>query len=468
MTNFFPKYFADRAISIYVVLLILVSLAFGYPISWYWWLFGLVEVGSFFFFSNALSKEWRKYQGKDLEHRLFFASVVIRIIYVLFAYFFYDMMTETPFEFSAGDSLWYHDMGCLGADIIWGADIKWSVFFEGVSLTDLGYPIWLTLVYALTGKSVLLSRCIKAFIGAYTVVLMYRIARRNFGEGVGRITAVLCMLMPNLIFYCGMSLKEIEMLFLVTLFIERADHLLHSSKASFLDIFTMVATGAATFFFRGVLAVVLFLSFGFAIVLGNARIKKGGKWVIEGLLLLFFMAVLVWNRSDSILGIGDYSSIQAEQEANIEWRAEREGGNALATSASSFVYAPLIFTIPFPTMVNIEYQENQIMIHGGNFVKNITSFLTILALIILLFGGKWRDHLLPLAFMLGYLLVLIFSNYAHSERFHIPSLPFELMFAAFGVSKFESKHKNWFVIWLVFIFVANVGWAWFKLRGRGM
>lgn len=468
MTNFFPKYFSDRAILIYAILLVLVSLAFGYPIAWYWWLFGIVEVASFFYFSNMLSKEWSRYEGKNLENRLFLSSAVIRIVYVLFSYLFYNFMTEAPFEFVPGDSLWYHDMGCLGADIIWGADIKWSVFFQGVSLTDLGYPIWLTIVYALTGKSILLSRCVKALIGAYTVVLMYRIARRNFGESVGRITALFCMLMPNLIFYCGLNLKEIEMLFLVTIFIEKADHLMHSTKASASDIVIMVLSGLATYFFRGVLMVLLFLSFGVAIVLGNARIKKGGKWVIEGLFILFFLGVALWNRSDAVLGIGDYSSIQAEQDANIEWRAEREGGNTLATNASSLVYAPLIFTIPFPTLVNIEGQEDQKMIHGGNFVKNITSFLTILALLLLLMSGDWRNHMLPIAYVLGYLLILIFSNYAHSERFHIPSLPFELMFAAYGVSQFKSKHKNWFTIWLCLIFVANIGWAWFKLRGRGM
>ncbi len=468
MTNFFPKYFADRAIAIYVVLLILVSVAFGYPIAWYWWLFGLVEVGSFFYFSNAISKVWQRYEGKNLEHRLFLASAVIRIIYVLFSYLFYDMMTGAPFEFSPGDSLWYHDMGCLGADIVWGADVKWSVFFEGVSLTDLGYPVWLTIVYSLTGKSVILSRCVKALISAGTAVLMYRIARRNFGESVGRMTAVFFMLMPNFIFYCGINLKETEMLFLSVLFIEKADHLMHSTKASFTDIFLMILAAAASYFFRGVLAVLLFLSFGCAIVLGNARIKKGGKWVIEGLFILLFMGVLVWNRGAAILGVGDYSSIQAEQEANIQWRATREGGNALATNASSAVYAPLIFTIPFPTMVDVGFQEDQIMIHGGNFVKNITSFLTILALILLFKSGKWRDHMLPLSFMLGYLLILIFSNYAHSERFHIPSLPFELMFAAYGVSQFKGKHKNWFAIWLAIIFIADVGWSWFKLRGRGM
>lgn len=468
MNTYFPKYFTDRAIMLYVVILLLVSLAFGYPMQWYWWLFGLVEVAGFFYFSNLLTKSWAIYSGKVLERKIFSTSAVVRVFYVIASYLLYDLMTGSPFEFNAGDSLWYHDMATLGADIIWGADIKWSVFFQGVSLTDLGYPIWLTIVYALTGKSVLLSRCVKAIIGAYTVVLMYRIARRNFGDNVGRITAVFCMLMPNLIFYCGLSLKEIEMLFLCVFFIEKADHMMHSPKTSISDIICIVLSGVATYFFRGVLAVLLFLTFGAAIVFGSSRIRRGGKWGIGGVFVLLFMGILLINRSDSLLGIGDYSSIQAEQDANIEWRASRQGGNSLATNASSTIYAPLIFTLPFPTIVNIESQEDQKMINGGNFVKNITSFFTILALIILFASGEWREHMMPLLFMLGYLFILIFSNYAHSERFHIPSLPFELMFAAYGISQFRNKHKTWFTLWLAIIFLANIGWSWFKLRGRGM
>jgi hypothetical protein len=42
------------------------------------------------------------------------------------------------------------------------------------------------------------------------------------------------------------------------------------------------------------------------------------------------------------------------------------------------------------------------------------------------------------------------------------------MFAAYGVSLMKNKHKRWFVIWLVVICVAVIGWAWIKLAGRGL
>jgi hypothetical protein len=152
------------------------------------------------------------------------------------------------------------------------------------------------------------------------------------------------------------------------------------------------------------------------------------------------------------------------QASGYEWRAET---NSFAKYASATVFAPLIFTIPFSSMVATPGQENQLMMNGANFIKNIMSGLTILALFLLLMRGDWRKHVLPIAVLVGYLVVLVFSNFAHSERFHFPILALELMFAAYGVTQLTNKHKRWYVIWLIGIAVANIVWAWVKLAGRG-
>ena len=156
------------------------------------------------------------------------------------------------------------------------------------------------------------------------------------------------------------------------------------------------------------------------------------------------------------------------QQQSMEWRAEREGGNQFAKYASKSIFAPMIMVIPFPTMVETPGQENQRMIHGGNYVKNIVAYFAIFALLMVVLDKKWRDYLWLGSFMLGYLLVVALSAFAHSERFHLPALPVLLIFAAYGIGRQENKHKKYFTWWLVFIFVAIIGWSWFKLAGRGM
>ena len=152
------------------------------------------------------------------------------------------------------------------------------------------------------------------------------------------------------------------------------------------------------------------------------------------------------------------------QSVGYEWRAET---NSFAKYATASVFAPLIFTIPFSSMVATLGQENQMMFNGANFIKNIMSGLTILAVFLLIVRGDWRKHVLPMAVMMGYLVVLVFSNFAHSERFHFPVLALEYMFAAFGVTQLTNKHKRWYVIWLIGICIANIAWAYIKLVGRG-
>ena len=67
-------------------------------------------------------------------------------------------------------------------------------------------------------------------------------------------------------------------------------------------------------------------------------------------------------------------------------------------------------------------------------------------------------------------MVLTMSTFAQSERFHQPAMPFELMFAAYGLSiaVTKPKYRRWFSYWCVVMFIACVAWNWFKLKGRGL
>lgn len=220
------------------------------------------------------------------------------------------------------------------------------------------------------------------------------------------------------------------------------------------------------FTFRTALAAVLVLALLCSFIFASGR--RLATWKRIAYTLFFVIIMMLVVRVEIVQEVQEIWEGRGDQAKDMEWRAEREGGNALAKYAGAAVFAPLIFTIPLPTMVDIPMQENQMMLNGANYIKSLMSGFTIFALFLLLFRKEWRKHILPIAVMGGYLLVLVFSNFAHSERFHFPALPFELMFAAYGISQLKTKHKTWFNIWMVFICIAIVGWSWFKLAGRGM
>lgn len=471
MLNFFPKIFANRAIAFYFLLLLVVSILYlQHALPLWLILFGIVEVLMFFLGINYCTKAWASISSKSFVNRLFAVSFVIRACYVIFSYFFYMEMTGEPFEFSPGDVLFYDELGKFGHYLISNGEFDFLDKFyayAGMLYSDAGYPIYLGFVYWLSNDSLIFTRLLHALWLSLTALLVYRLAVRNFGESVGRMAGVFCMLMPNLIYYCGLHLKEPIMVFLTVLFVERADYMIRGEKLDVPALIAVLLSGAATFFFRTALGAVLFASLGFALVFSSSRIVGWGKKIIVSVLVLCVLGIGIGGQiADEVSTMIETGS--SAQQGNMEWRSERKGGNAFAKYAGAAVFAPMIFTLPFPTVVNTEGQENQQMINGGNYVKNVMSFFTIFALFSLLFSGEWRKHILPLALMCSYLLVLALSSFAHSERFHLPALPFVLLFAAYGVSLMQNKHKAWFSIWCLFILIIGVAWSWFKLVGRGM
>lgn len=469
--TYFPKYFSNKAIGIYFAALVLVSLLFShYALKWYWCLFGIVEVTCFFYFSNKLTKEWASI--RNFSKKLFWTALTLRVAYVIFSYFFYKGMTGIPFMFGSADEQFYNEAAKFCANML--HDGKFNLFQElnnysggRLAISDFGYPFYLSLIYYITDNSIIIARLIKAILSAYTCVIAYKLAQKNFGESIGRMTGIFCMLLFNCIYYCGTHLKETEMLFLSMLFLEKADKMIRERNFSVNNIILTILLGVGTFFLRTALGAVVFLALGAAIVLTSSKIISWGKKILVGLFVILVLAV----------GFGDkfiseatelWNSRQGAQETSMQWRAERENGNSFAKYAGAAVFAPMIFTIPFPTMVETPEQQELKLIHGGNFTKNITSFFTIFALISLILSGEWRKHVLPLAYILGYLAVITLSQFAQSERFHFPTLPIAMMLAAYGISQMKNKHKRYYIIWIMVMLIACIAWSWFKLKGRGM
>lgn len=463
MLTFFPRYFSTRAIICYVVTLALSSALFiSHAMPFQFMLFGLVPVIIFFTYATQLTMNWQKYSEGTFVKKLFVTSLVIRFICVFFLYFYYLSYNGSPFKFGSGDDTFYAYLGGLWRE--YGFEQTVSIMREAVVLSDRGYPWWLAFEELLFGTHVLPPRLMKCVIDSFSCVLIYHLAKRNFGETTGRMAAIFCMMMPNMWYYCGVTLKETEMAFLTILFVERADYALHSPKITFSNIILPGVVILIMFAFRTALAAVLMAAMAASLILSSGKQLQLWKKILyvsvfAGWMLLTIGAEMLQET---------YEMWAARSDANYEWRAERAGGNSFAKYASASVFAPLIFTIPFPTLVNIGGQENQMMMNGGNFIKNILSGLTILALFLLLIRGDWRKHVLPISVMCGYLVVLVFSNFAHSERFHFPILAFELMFAAYGVSQLTNMHKRWYTIWLIGICIANIAWSWIKLAGRGL
>lgn len=465
MLNYFPKYFTSKAITLYVASLIVVNIIFmSHMLNFVWWLFGLFEVGMFFYFANQLSRKWSFISSKSFIKKLFITAAIIRIIWVIFSYFFYMNMNGTPYEFWAADVYLYEDLANYLANNGFSA-IHTIIEEKGVS--DSGYAIYLGTLYTIFGNGPIVPRIIKALLGAFAAVLIYKLATRNFGENVGRMSGIFYMLWPNLIYYTGSHLKEAEMIFLVVLFIERTDYILRTKTYSFINIALPTLAGVLLFFFRTPLGAAAFLALFTTLIFTKSSKLNWGRRILLSVWVISTVTYFIGGKIATEIE-QTWETKTGNQKESLEWRAKREGGNEFAKYASGAVFAPMIFVIPFPTMVNIYGQDNQQLINGGNYVKNIMAFFTIFALFLLIKEKKWREHLLLGSFTIAYLGVIAMSAFAQSERFHQPALPFILVFAAYGISRVTNSTKKYFTWWLVLIFIILIGWSWFKLAGRGL
>ena len=466
MIPFFPKQIATKAIYLYLGALAAVSFFFiRYAMSLTYIIMGIAWVVGFFLLSSYCSKKWKDISRKALLRNLFLTALGLRLVWVVFSYFFYYIKTGMPFEFSAADSLVYWD------DAAWLSTEKWSVIKEYLftsrsTVSDSGYLLYLTFLYKIIGPNIFITRVIKALLSSATVLLIYNVAERNIGEEGGRLAAIFACFMPNLIIYCGLHLKETEMLFLTVAFLERADYLLRSRKYNVFTIAIPVLLAVSLFTFRTVLGAAAVFSFATAIIFSSTQIIGRSKRIM----------LISWGILAAATLTG--GTIVNEAEGLWEERGENQSvkrtqqtlrGNQWAKYATGTVMAPMMFVLPFPTMVDVDEQYNQQIMSGGNYVRNFLGIFVLITVFSAIFVTKnWRNLSLLGSFVIAYLGIISTSGFANSERFLLPGLPVLLIMAASGMTQLNAKNYRFVKIWYYVVPVMAFAWAFFKVGSRGM
>ena len=470
------NWMTNKAVLFYFIAFSLCSLIWNqYAMEFRLAFISIISVLLFFFGSEYVMRKYQYRSPKRFVKSIFWAGFLIRVVWAVYIYYF-NLDVYGQALGNGADTEWYVPVAQAGVEALkdgnWNiVDLwrtKWMAAYD-----DMGYPFWLMIVYLVTDNvsDVFVPFMVKCLVGAFCPVFIYNIGQRHWGEAVGRIAAVFVMLNPNMIYWCGDMMKEAEMVFLVCLFVDKTDKALHGKNWTFMGLLPASLTGLSLFLFRVSLGIVAFLAVMAEVVFASSRVMTTGKKIIAGFMvatvLLIGMGENIRTRTRDIV-----ETVQSDQQkSNMEWRTRRKGGNSFARYAGAAVFAPLIFTIPFPSFNNaLQTQVSQRMLSGGSYIKNILSFFVLLMLVIMLFSKEWRQHVFIIAITCGYLAALTLSAYAQSGRFHMPIMPFLMLFASYGVcvAYKTMKYRRWYNIALWIELIACIAWNWFKLRGRGM
>jgi len=432
-----------------------------------WIFFGILEVFTFFFFSSFLSIRWANIHQKSFQKKIFMTAFLIRFVYVISIYFFYLLKNGMPFEFNAGDSVGYHGTAAWIVELYYSGMLKYYFLEYSQGISDSGWPLIMAFIYLLSFDSIIVVRIVNVLLSAWMVIFVYKIAQRNFGEHSARITAILAMLLPAFIYYAGLHLKETCMIFLLMVFIERADNLVHSRYFTIINILQVILLGTSLFFFRTVLAAAAWFALFSALLFTSEKLMSKFNRIV--IIFWFIIAVtFIFSGKISTEISGYLGASKTNQEERYEFFSTRQGANKLAHYGSSAVFIPIIIPAPFPTLVNIPNQENQMMTNGDLFTRNIYVFFVFVAFYVIIKKKNLRKNILLSVFLATYLLILANSGFALSPRFHVPALPFFLIFAGYGITQTNRNFSSYYVLYVIGISALVIAWNWFKLAGRGM
>lgn len=482
-----PNWLTGKSIVFFFISMFACWWAFGYVPDFELWIVASLSILLFFYGGQSMSKSWERKNERAFVRYVFIAGFLIRLLWILYCYFIFNMDHYGKIYGDDADTGWYMDVGksltkwLAGESHLIRSDAQNAPMtlteimdYHGCALDDVGYPMWLGFVYLIFGvdNDVFIPFVLKCIMSAYCAVYSYRIAKRHYGDGVARLSAIFVCVYPNMIYWCGTMFKEVEMVFLCCIAIEHFDRVLSSGQRyTFKNLLPSILATIVVFFFRSALAILILLAVFAHIIMVSNRVMSLGKKILAGILLTSVLLVAMGDRlrtqSQELLDRAQSN----DQKVNMEWRAERQGGNGFAKYAGAAVFAPLIFTIPFPTFNQAEESQLlQVQLSGGSYIKNILSFFVIIVMFMLLISGEWRRHVFILAYTVGYHLILVMSEFAHSGRFHMPVIPMLLLFAAYGVqiAKTNAKVRKWLPMVLVLEVAVCLVWNWFKLKGRGL
>ena len=468
MGNKLLRHISIIGIGLYVLALVVISVAFHeHALQFKWVLWGIGEVLFFFVLTSIFYPRWKNDNPKYFWHKVFWTALVIRAVYAFVMCYYYYWETGIGFEYGAGDSIFYHQTGVLMSKYLREGHISFVFRYlnaYSMGYSDQGYLLWLTLIYTFFGRSWLVPRLFKALMSAYLCITVWKLGSRALGERTGRLAAVMCVFTPILIQICGLHTKEMEMIFLSILALERMDYLIRSKKYTVWNILFPILLTGLTFGFRTIIGMCLIFAFLVFVVLSSQDLvnKKSKIITIATVVVVFFVFLF------SPIG-REMRIIYHLNFVEVNYQSEKYESMGLKHSelAQNWILAPAAFVLPLAPLVDESPDHNK-MIHGSTFVTNFIAFFAMLTLIIVFRQNKWRDFSLIGAFELSYLAIIMFSFAATSERFHEPAVPLIMLMAAYAMTHLRRKELKIFYVYCGVLFVALVLWNWLKLSARGL
>ncbi|WP_025743577.1 glycosyltransferase family 39 protein [Aquimarina pacifica] len=430
----------------------------------------LIGVAIILFFYTTLrgyTVLWRN--TNNIKTKLFFHSLLYRILGILGMYFItlnYDP-NSLPFELSAADSWNYHYSGVIVADAIRdNKNIFMSLSTFWKSESDYGFSIIIGAIYSIFGKIPYVIKLFNAIVGSFTVLRIYQITKIIYQGEQAKIAGILAMIMPPLLWFGGMFLKETILIFLLVNATYFAMKITKSLNYRPYYITLILLHFGLIFYFRVVLAPILLIAI--LLQMSLFKLKKRSDYLFSFLIVAGIMigSIYVMKALHMDIYVEEAIAASSDQFGNeLEGASKSRGVNYAAALVAPLLVAGAILT-PFPSVLDFEASQLAIYAHFQNEVIRNGMYFFVFFGLIRAIKLKQKKTILVGSLAIIYILVLAASGISHQDRFQIISLPFLIIFMSDGiVSKYKQQQRHW-TLYLILIFAIILMWNVFKLSIR--
>ena len=470
--NVWPQSYSTKAIVSTLIVLLILNISFikyFTPIP----LLYLIIFTTVFFF-NLFPKylvRWHNLSDKQFYNNLFWKSVLFRFLFLGILYlltFIYDP-GSLPLEMLADDAKRYLASGTALDGNIFNGNFVRILPLQYRSTADYGFSFYLGLVNSVFFNSVLFVKILNILWGSLTVVLLAKTASLLYSPNHGRLTGIIAMLFPALMWFNAKYLKETLMIFIIVLVFYLTVKMVKKAKFNIISLAAIVAGASMLFYFRTVLAIVVCFSIVSFLILNISfkSLRKIGTFLVTIIFIAGLYSIITQlDQSEEV--ISQYTQLESGKANRVESKTRAINNINVKTSLAVPLVLANAVVSPYPSFLNIDNRQIGVIAHAHNEIPRILLYyFSFLGLTVLL-RKDFRNSSLIIAFVVIYITILALTGASYFDRFQLPAVPFMIILMSVGIL---DSSKKWFSNWNLYIIViwfATILWQLFKLQIRGI
>lgn len=426
---------------------------------------GILLILIFYLTLHYASKSWMQLPQRSFEMRLFWVGSFLRLLIVGYLYLLTAIHDPDswPFEIGAMDSNTYDYVAKMLMKQPLSNYDNYLDFMKGRA--DYGYPIYQSILYKIFGPNTFWVRLLNVILSSITVIQVSRIARYLYSDRHAKYTGIIMMVIPSLMFYCGLQLKETLMIFLLTTAFYNAVKIKELKRLSLIGVTMLILSAVLLFYFRTFMAVIAIVS-----ILSYLALAFFSSSRAAVLLFVFFIGAYFLLSSAGIEDdiVAQYTDSQNDfLQRGLDSKANMANVSYNKAIVIPFMMAGAAIT-PFPSFLNTEERQVGIItVFQNEIIRNFMYYFYFMGVLYAL-RRYFKKSIMLLIFVGGYILAITIGGSSFQERFQLPALPFIIIFMSLGIAEATPKSIKWWNVYLVGVILAEVAWTTFKLTIRNI